>query len=377
MAGPGDLEREGQARRLETLGGIAAEVAHDFGNLLTLLLGQAELLRRELSANPAHEARLSAIVRAIEKGRSLVERLLGSARGVLPQRGARDLNSAVSEMIALLAPVLGDRFPIQTRLSPGAGTVRIGPGRVEQVILNLVLNARDAMPGGGTIHLETIPGRLRAALLVSDQGTGISAAIGERIFEPFFTTKVMGKGTGLGLSSVRRIAEEAGGSVSAESSAGGGTTFRVELPVGPPTPGDPPSAPTRPARETAAPSTILLVEDEESVRVLVKGFLEEEGHAVFEARSGDEAIEILGHAAPPVGLLVTDVNLPGVSGIDLARRLLARRPGLRVLFISGLGEQALSATDRLWAGVRVLAKPFTPGELALAVREVLAESRRG
>ncbi|HEX7243360.1 MAG TPA: response regulator [Longimicrobiaceae bacterium] len=294
-----------------------------------------------------------------------------------------DLNAVLAGMERMLRRLIREDIDLVT--SPAAEPVHVyaDPGQLEQVVVNLVVNARDAMPRGGTLtlavgrthgagtaHLDPPPGAgCHATLAVSDTGVGMCPDTLEHAFEPFFTTKPRGEGTGLGLSTVYGIVRQSGGSIGVESEVGVGTTFLVALPCAEGAAA--PEAPPGPAGVARGSETVLLVEDEDSVRALVARILARSGYTVLEARSGEEAAEIAHRHPGPVDLLVTDVVMPRMSGTTLAQHLCARRPGLRVLFMSGYSEDAVAQHGVLEPGTAFIGKPFTPAELSRRVRGVL------
>jgi CheY-like chemotaxis protein len=301
-----------------------------------------------------------------------------------------DLNAVVTDAEKLLRRVIGEDVRLRTALAPGLGPVRADPGQLEQVLLNLCVNARDAMPTGGELTLSTEDVLLDAArarelgadgpggyvvLAVADTGAGMTDEVRRRLFEPFFTTKEKGKGTGLGLAVVHGIVEQSGGLVKVESEAGRGTTFRVYLPrTGAAAAGETGRSGVRALPRGA--ETVLLAEDEAAVRTLTALILRSAGYTVLEAASGDDALRVATGHAGPVHLLVTDVVMPGTGGRELADRVTALRPGLRVLYLSGYTDDAVVRHGVLRAEVNFLQKPFAPAALGQAVREALDQPGR-
>jgi len=374
-----------QIQRLESIGRLAGGIAHDFNNLVTVIIGYAQLAAAGLPENSPLIKDLEEIRNAAERASSLIRQLLAFSRRQILQKEAVDLNGIVIGMEKMLRRVIGEHIEIKMSLTEGLQPVMADPGQLEQVIMNLAVNARDAMPGGGMLILETVeveldrdyagkhpgvkPGRY-AMLAVSDTGCGMSREIQERIFEPFFTTKEMDKGTGLGLSTVYGIVKQPGGNIWAYSEEGKGTTFKVYLPVAAKIE---PSSP-RSESPDALPrgtETILLVEDEEKVRNIAQRILSHLGYHVLAVRNAQEAMETLSSSPGTVlHLMVTDVVMPGMSGFELARRVTERRPKVKVLFMSGYSEEMM-INHGILPPDRFLQKPFSPDRLAQKVREVL------
>jgi len=378
-------EQYRQAQKLEALGQFAGGVAHDFNNLLTAILGYANLLQGELG--PAHRLApdVAEILKAGERAAALTRRLMAFARKQHVQPRVLDLGPAVGELAAMLPRLVGEDVEIRLGLDPATPRVLLDPVQLEQILLNLASNARDAMPGGGRITIETgqvtLSGTSEASratgavghfafIAVGDTGTGMDAAIRDRIFEPFFTTKPQGKGTGLGLSTVYGIVRQAGGHVWASSEVNAGTTVYVYLPL---EAGD--LAPGRSAG-AAGPSlsgseTILLVEDEDVVRALAQQILERRGYRVLAASGGEEALRLASARNGDIDLLVTDVVMPQMNGRELAERLTAAYPAVCVLFMSGYAEGALVPSGPSQSVAPFLPKPYSPDTLVRAVREAL------
>jgi PAS domain S-box-containing protein len=368
-----------QAQKMEAVGRLAGGVAHDFNNLLTVINGYSEVLLQGLpDADPIREP-LGEIRTAGERAGLLTRQLLAFSRKQVLQPVVVNLNAVVADMDRMLRRLIGEDVELVTRLDPALWLVRADAGQVEQVLLNLAINARDAMPTGGRLTLETHnveagPGAARpgryALLAVSDTGLGMTDDVRGHIFEPFFTTKEPGRGTGLGLSTVYGIVTQSGGQVEVESGPGLGTTFRVYLPRA-----EEAAAPAGRKEPGAGPprgdETVALVEDDDSLRALVHTVLTRSGYRVIDARHGPEALLKCGQHDGPIHLLVTDVVLPQVSGPQLAERLAVLRPGLKVLFISGYTDEAVIRHGMVSPGTAFLPKPFTPAALAQKVREVL------
>ncbi|HEX6852816.1 MAG TPA: PAS domain S-box protein [Candidatus Polarisedimenticolaceae bacterium] len=373
------------AQKMDSIGRLAGGIAHDFNNLLTAILGYTEMLEAQLSG----DARLVEFVRQVraagERAAELTSHLLAFARKQIVQPRVVDLNGLLRDVERLLRRLLGETVELHSSLAPELGAVRIDPGRFEQVLVNLAVNARDAMPAGGTLTLETLdvhldeeyarqhPGVVAGRyvlLAVSDTGVGMDAKTQARVFEPFFTTKQAGKGTGLGLSMVYGIVRQAGGHIWLYSEIGRGTTFKIYLPQV-----DVAAESTVAARpippSAGGDETILLVEDEPVVRRMAADSLAALGYRVLVAADGAEATAIADRHPDAIDLLLTDVILPKRSGPAIAEHVQARHPRCRVLFVSGYTANAIVHRGILDEGVRFLAKPFTPGALGRRVREVL------
>ncbi len=376
-------ERLRQAHKMEAIGQLAGGVAHDFNNLLTVINGYADILRGQLAAGSEAGESVHAILEAGQRAAALTGQLLAFSRKAMVQPRLVDLNEVVDSAARMLRRLIGERVTLTTRLQPGLPPVRIDPWQIEQVVMNLAVNARDAMPDGGTLLVETtellLPtmittetGEFRAGhavqLTVSDTGQGMTEDVRARVFEPFFTTKGVGKGTGLGLATVYGIIRQAGGHVEVTSAPGHGATFRVLLPAA--------SAEERPEAETLAPvgpgsETVLLVEDEEAVRRLALVALERRGYRVLAAGSAAEAMALATGHQGPLHLLLTDVVMPDMGGRQLAEALTARRPGLKVLFMSGYTDDTVLRDGLASADRSFLQKPFSVAALGRRVREVL------
>jgi two-component system, cell cycle sensor histidine kinase and response regulator CckA len=373
------------AQKMEAVGRLAGGIAHDFNNVLTAIQGHTEFL---IEALPEGDLREDARVvqRSAQRAGRLTQQLLAFSRKQVLKPQVLDLGVAVRELEGLLRPTIGADITLSIKAEPEAGRVAADPGQIEQVVMNLVVNARDAMPNGGVIELAvrpSEPGELETAIPeaapagphmvmeVRDTGVGMDAAVLDRLFEPFFTTKPAGEGTGLGLSTAYGIVRQSGGHVTVESEPERGTTFRVYLPRV-----DEPVSPvprTPQGREGRGPwQIILLVEDEHAVRSLARRVLERAGHEVIEAASPGEALAHLeAPGADDIGLVVTDVVMPEMSGIDLVERVLEKRPELPVIYMSGYAEDEAVRRGMTDERHRFLAKPFTPAELCRIVDEVL------
>ncbi len=374
-----------QSQKLEAVGRMAGGIAHDFNNLLTAMAGYSELLLDELPAGGSREC-AEEIRRATERASALTRQLLAFSRRQVLSEEIIDPNQLIRDTSRMLRRLIGTDVELETRLAPDLGAVRADRSQLEQVLLNLAVNARDAMPEGGRLLVETanlelderapqlglpLPPGEYVSLAVADNGVGMDEITRERIFEPFFTTKERGKGTGLGLSTVYGIVRQSGGAIKVSSRKGRGTVFLLALPRvhRRPEVQEPPPVPRDAPR---GHETILLVEDDEDVRRLVRRMLERLDYRVIEAREAGEAFEVAAHWGQPVDLLVTDVVMPNVSGVELGRRMRARDPDLRVLYISGYSEDTtlearLSASDE----EAFLAKPFSAVGLGEKVRALL------
>jgi two-component system, cell cycle sensor histidine kinase and response regulator CckA len=382
------LERQlVQAQKMEAVGRLAGGVAHDFNNVLTAILGYAGLLLDGLPTLSPLRPDLEEIRKAADRAAGLTRQLLAFSRKQVLELRVLDLNELVADIERLLKRLLGEDIDVVTNLDPALGTVRGDAGQLEQVLVNLAVNARDAMPQGGRLTIETRnaeldesyarehvpvqPGRY-VMLAVSDTGTGMSAEILSHVFEPFFTTKEPGKGTGLGLATVYGIVKQSGGYVWCYSEPGQGTTFKVYLPrVDAPADRFPSRAAVRP---THGSETILLVEDDAGLRALTRRLLEKHGYTVLEAPTAVAALALARDHAGPMHLLLADVVLPGASGRTLADELRGRRADLKVLFMSGYTEDAIVHRGVLPPHAAFIHKPFSADRLAEKVREVLDTS---
>ncbi len=380
-------EQLGQSRKMEAVGRLAGGVAHDFNNLLTAILGYSSLVLDQL--DPGHPARadVEEMRRAGESAASLTQQLLAFSRKQILQPQVLDLNHVVTRADSLLQRLIGEHISLVTSLDAALDRVSADPGQLEQVIVNLAINARDAMPDGGKLTIETANVELDEAyveqhggsspgphvmLAVSDTGIGMDAETSARIFEPFFTTKRRGEGTGLGLSTVYGIVTQSGGSIWVYSEPGQGTTFKVYFPRA--AQDRRPAAPAAPAARAeglAGTETILLAEDQPEVRSVACAVLTRYGYRVLEASCGEEALEVLRGHREPVHLLLSDVVMPSMSGPELARLVQLQRPGIRVLFASGYTDDAIVRHGVLDPGVAFLQKPFTPTALLRKIRELL------
>ncbi len=374
-----------QAQKMEAVGRLAGGIAHDFNNLLTAILGSADLLLETLSSDAAEREDLDEIRKAAKRAADLTRQLLAFSRQQVLAPQVLDVNTLLTNLEKLLRRLIGEHIELRTSLAPKVGAVRADPGQLEQVIVNLAVNSRDAMPQGGQLTIETANAELDEAyaaahfpakpgsyvlLAVTDTGTGMDAATKSHIFEPFFTTKEKGKGTGLGLATVYGIVKQSDGYIWVYSEPGHGTSFKIYLPRVADAPG-----PVRRAFEPSASARgsemVLAVEDDEMVRALIRRMLETRGYTVLLASHGDEALRLLERHPGRVDLLMTDVVMPGMSGRDLADRVAELRPGIKVLYLSGYTDDAIVRHGVLEPGIAFLQKPFTADALARKVREVL------
>lgn len=377
-----------QSQKMEAIGRLAGGVAHDFNNLLTAIVGYTDLLSQRAALDDSVRHDLEQIRKAASQATSLTAQLLAFSRKQVLQPRVISPNAVVHDMQKMLARLLGEDIELQAVLSPDAGNVRTDPGQFQQVIMNLAVNARDAMSSGGRLtietrnialddtyaqdHVEVKPGSY-VMLAVSDTGTGMTKEVLSHLFEPFFTTKEHGKGTGLGLAMVHGIIKQSGGSVGVYSEMGKGTTFKVYLPyVDAPGEALPLASATAGAASRRGSETVLLVEDEELIMRLAERILLRTGYRVLKARQADEALALCAEHHGAIDILVTDVIMPGgMSGRDLARALSERYGAIKVLYVSGYTDNAIVHHGLLDHGVNFLAKPFSVESLTARVREVL------
>ena len=373
-----------QVQKMEAVGRLAGGVAHDFNNLLMVINGYTEVLLEQLREDHGLHQKVQLIQQAAERAATLTRQLLAFSRKQLLDFRVVDVNTVIQDMGRLLRPLIGENIELVTRLASDAGRTRADAGQLEQVIMNLVVNAKDAMPEGGRITLQSssvtvhqgfreqrfiLPGRY-VVISVSDTGHGMDEETQSRIFEPFFTTKEKGKGTGLGLSTVYGIVKQSNGYVYPESRLGAGTTFYIYLPRVEDSAEDIHPAKS-PAHENAGSETVLLVEDEESVRELVRETLSIRGYKVLEAENGEAGLRVADSYEQRIDILITDVMMPGIGGRELAQKLAAQRPEMKVLFLSGYTEEAVLNQGPVGSGTAFLQKPFTLQNLAKKVRDVL------
>jgi CheY-like chemotaxis protein len=370
---------------MEAVGRLAGGVAHDFNNLLTVISGNCDLILSSARADDPNRGPLTDIRAAGERAANLTRQLLAFSRKQVLEPKLVDVHDVIADMERMLRRLIGEDIALVTDLAADPSWVMVDPGQLEQVLVNLAVNARDAMPQGGRITIATrivLPEervdveetarrrvRPRVAISVADTGTGIAPEVRLRLFEPFFTTKAVGKGTGLGLATVYGIVKQSGGDVTVDSEPGKGATFTIVLPSH--------AAPV-PARSSVSlrtlphgTETILAVEDEDAVRRIVRIGLESAGYTVIEARSGPEALEIAGRHAGKIDLVLTDVVMPEMSGRELAERIEQAHPGIRILFMSGYTDDEVMRHGFVGSSVAFLQKPFSPLTLARKVRDVL------
>jgi len=373
-----------QSQKMESVGRLAGGVAHDFNNLLTAIIGYAETAQAQ-AADPALQADLEEIGRAARRGADLTRQLLTFARTQVVEPRVVDVNESIQTSDKLLRRLAGPAVEIELRLEAQAGAVRVDPSQLEQVLVNLIVNARDAMPGGGRITITTAnvwlgehhatrrPGAEAGAhveITVADTGTGMDEATLSRVFEPFFTTKEPGRGTGLGLATCYGIVRQSGGLIEVTSELGRGSRFRVILPrAEAPVAGPSPAAGTAPLPRGR--ETVLVVEDDEQIRQLAARTLRGAGYRVLVAADGEEALSAAAGFHSPIDLLLTDVVLPRLGGTEVAARMRASRPELRVICMSGYTGTPDDHQMVHDAGDRFLPKPFVPSDLLRSVREVL------
>jgi signal transduction histidine kinase/ActR/RegA family two-component response regulator len=377
-----------QSQRLESIGRLAGGVAHDFNNLLTVINGYAELLEAEEGLTDDQKAQVAQIAEAGGQASNLTQQLLAFSRKQVIQPVSLQLNAVVEGIAPMLRRLVGEDIELTTTFEPNLASVMADPAQVHQVLLNLVVNSRDAMPRGGRLRIDTAnvvvdeadaalhPGARpgpHVMLAVSDTGTGIDRDVLAHIFEPFFTTKGKGEGTGLGLAMVYGVVQQSHGWITVSSEPGAGTTIRIYLPPAEGHGEAPTSDRTHPARATGT-ETILIVEDQASVRHLAVSVLQQCGYQLLEAESGEDALRVASARPAPIHLLLTDVVLPGMTGKDLAEQLQAARPGMKVLYASGYAEDVIVHHGVVNPGIRFLPKPYPPHVLAAKVREVLDQA---
>jgi len=374
-----------QAQKMEAVGRLSGGIAHDFNNLLGVIIGYSELLGERVVENASLRKNVEEIKKAGHRAADLTRQLLAFSRQQVLDPKVLDLNAIVAGLEKMLRPLIGEDIELSTALAPALGHVRADQGQIEQVIMNLVINGRDAMPEGGKLMIETgnveldndyarrhppvLPGSY-ALLAVTDTGIGMDAKTQAHIFDPFFTTKEMGKGTGLGLATVYGVVKQSGGYIWAYSEPGKGTTFKTYLPLVEESP-EPAGLRATTAKPSRGSETILLVEDEESLRVMTRTLLVQSGYHVLDADSGAQALEIAHRHEETIHLLLTDVVLPGMRGRELAERMVLFRPDLRVLLMSGYTDHAIAAQGVLDVGTFFLQRPFTRDALTREVRKVL------
>ncbi len=383
------LEQLTQAQKMEAVGRLAGGIAHDFNNVLTAILGTGELLLADLPTHDPHRSDIEEILQAANRAAALTRQLLAFSRRQVLQPKVVDLNALMQNLERMLRRLIGEDVELVTVLAPEIGRVRADPSQLEQVLLNLCVNARDAMPHGGRLVIETanvslapdttpegvpiVPGDY-VMVVVTDTGVGMDAETRAHLFEPFFTTKAIGQGTGLGLAMVYGVVKQSGGYITVTSQPEQGACFRIYLPRV--------ASTAEAAAETPAPvpagggETVLLVEDEPSVRRLNRRALETAGYTVLEAADGAEAVTLAAGFEAPIHLLLTDVVMPGLNGLDLAKRLKAHRPSLQVVYTSGYPDTAHTADAGIEDDAPFLQKPYSADALTRKVREVLEVPRR-
>jgi two-component system, cell cycle sensor histidine kinase and response regulator CckA len=375
-----------QAVKMESIGLLAGGIAHDFNNLLTSILGNAEMAQAALPADSSQAAPLREILKAGNSAAALTRQLLAFSRKQIIQPRLIDLNDLIIQMNTMLFRLIGEHITFKTALGQDLAPVKVDPGLVEQILINLVVNARDAMPDGGTLTVETTGVRLGkkyqalhlanesgkyVMLAVSDDGPGMTAEVKARLFEPFFTTKPKGRGTGLGLATTYGAVKQSGGHIEVYSELGKGTTFKVYFPAASG------SVETLEPIETVTPTgdeTVLLVEDDPDVRSLSSEMLSSLGYRVIAAAAGAQALEMVTQRKEPIHLLLTDVVLPGMNGRQLAEKLTAVHPETRVLFTSGYTEDIIVHRGVLDQGLSFIGKPYSRDSLAAKIRQILDRS---
>ena len=375
---------------MEAVGRLAGGVAHDFNNMLSVIIGYSELLLERADTDGQVRKQCEEIKRAGDRAASLTRQLLAFSRQQVLEPRVLNLNTSVAEIEKMLRRLIGEDIDLRTSLDPTLGLVKADPGQIEQVIMNLALNARDAMPGGGKLIIETsntelddeyalhhppcIVGRY-VILAVTDSGVGMSQETKARIFEPFFTTKELGKGTGLGLSTVYGVAKQSGGYIWVYSEPGQGSVFKLYLPRV-----DGSEVQIRPAKSAPellpGTETVLLVEDEQSVRALTRNLLEQGGYTVLEADNGAHAVEIAKQHHGPIHLLLTDVVMPGMNGPAVAEMILPIHPEAKALYVSGYSSSFGTQTGLVPAGANLFQKPFSRAALLRKVRNLLEMQKK-
>jgi len=374
-----------QAQKMDSVGQLASGIAHDFNNLLTVINGMSELLMDQLSQDDASRADVEDIHRAGERAATLTRQLLAFSRQQILEPRVLNLNTVVAGMKDLLQRLLEEDISLVVVATPELGNVKADPGQIEQLVTNLAVNARDAMPQGGQLTIEThnvtvddtygrqhgasVPPGLYVMLCVSDAGVGMDPVTRARIFEPFFTTKAPGKGTGLGLSTVYGIVKQSGGFIWVYSEVGQGSSFKVYLPQVTEAPDT--DQPEQTVVSSSGTETILLVEDDEHLRKVAIRFLEPAGYSVLPTAGGEEALRLIERYEGTVHLMLTDVVMPGMSGRELAGRLAQTRPGMRVLYMSGYTDDTIVRHGLLEGKVALVNKPFTSTVLLRKIRQVL------
>jgi len=378
-----------QAQKMEAVGRLAGGIAHDFNNVLAIITACTELLRDRVDAQDASAQFIANIREAANRGANLTRQLLAFSRRRVVQTLVLDLNDRVKEVSKLLRPLMGDDVEVVMNLKPATALIEADPGQLDQIVLNLAVNARDAMPRGGKFMLETAIVEFDEAfarehppmtagkyvqLSVSDTGSGMDAVTVSRIFEPFFTTKEVGKGTGLGLATVYGIVHQSGGYIWVYSEPGHGTTFKMYLPSA----DDKVRPASTPEAEAPLPkghgTTILLVEDDNIMRQLTRRMLEEQGYTILEAEDGQAGLKYVEAPQQQIDLMLTDVMMRGLSGPELARRLSTSHPNTKVIYMSGYTGELIAEDDLAHSGIPLLEKPFTRTAMLRAIHQALESS---
>jgi two-component system, cell cycle sensor histidine kinase and response regulator CckA len=374
------------SQRLEAVGKLSGGIAHDFNNILGVIIGYSEALQQMMSADDPMREAVDEIEKAGQRAAALTQQLLAFSRKQVLEPKILNLNSIVADVEKMLRRLIGEDVDLEIISSPNLERIKADRGQIEQVILNLAVNARDAMPRGGKLKIETmnadldesdarrnryvVPGQY-AMLQVSDTGTGMSAEVQSHIFEPFYTTKEQGKGTGLGLATVYGVVKQSGGYIWLESEIGKGSKFQVYLPRA--EGAEPEAVRSEPLFTSRVSATILVVEDEPSLRKLACKILKESGYKVLEAEDGTKALEVAGKFDSEIHLLLTDVVMRGMNGRELADNLSPKRPGMKVLYMSGYTDGAVATHGVLESGIVILRKPFSRAQLLQHVGEVLSQ----
>ncbi len=379
------LERQfHHAQKMDAVGQLAGGVAHDFNNLLTVIRSYGDLLMQDFAPGGQERSDMEQILKATDAASALTKQLLAFGRQQMVKPEVLDINTIIAELDKMLRRLIGEDIEYATVLEPRVSRVEADSGQIQQILMNLVINARDAMPGGGKLTVETkgvlldegyssvhdgVPAGRYVSIEVTDTGTGMSAEVQARVFEPFFTTKDIGKGTGLGLSTVYGIVQQCHGHIWVYSEVNRGTTFKIYLPCV-----DQPLTSRTPATQAASggDETVLVVEDNSAVRSVLCRVLRDAGYTVLDASDAVQASSICESHEKPIHLLLTDVVMPGVSGPELAVELLEKRPEMKVLFMSGYSGSAITRHGVLREGLVFLQKPFSPGSVTRAVRAALA-----
>ena len=377
-----------QSQKMEAVGRLAGGIAHDFNNLLTAILGFTGLALERIETGADVRFELGQVKLAAERAARFTRQLLAFSRQQVITPRVIDPVDAIDTMAPMLRQLMGEDVLLVTEDVRASGRIKVDPGQFEQLVMNLAINARDAMPNGGTLRLATSPVELEGAtatalqlapgeyvvISATDTGTGIEESIRARIFEPFFTTKPAGEGTGLGLSTVYGILKQSGGAIDVESEINRGTTFRMYLPLARGQTDTPSQVRRRAQRAAIGHGTVLVAEDEEAVRVFIRSVLTGAGFEVIEAASGTEAVALLDTVTKPIDLLIADVVMPGMIGPDLARIVTKRSPNTRVLYITGYATHSSVPADFMQDDDALLQKPFLPEQLLARVHERLSLS---